>query len=160
MTFTINVNGKARQTALPGAMPLLWVLRDELGLLGTKYGCGAGVCGACTVLMDGAATRSCQVTLEDVGAAKVTTIEALGESRVGAALQSAWLEHDVMQCGYCQAGQLMSAAALLMERPKANRTEVAEAMNANICRCACYNRIGDAIATVAKKLEEGGNAAA
>ena len=160
MSFTINVNGKARQADLPGTMPLLWVLRDELGLLGTKYGCGAGVCGACTVHVDGAATRSCQLTLAAVGSAKITTIEAIGDTRVGAALQKAWLDHDVMQCGYCQAGQIMTAAALLKEKPKVNRTEAAEAMAGNICRCACYNRIGDAIATVAQTLRETGNAAA
>lgn len=160
MSFTINVNGKTHQTDLPGAMPLLWVLRDEFGLLGTKYGCGSGVCGACTVHVDGAATRSCQLTLGSVGNARITTIEGVGDTRIGAALQKAWLDHDVMQCGYCQAGQIMSAAALLVEKPKLNRTEAAEAMAGNICRCACYNRIGDAIATVAQQLAETGNAAA
>ena len=160
MSFTITINGKARQTDLPGAMPLLWVLRDEFELLGTKFGCGEGLCGACTVHVDGAATRSCQLKLGDVGIAKITTIEAIGETRVGAALQSAWLEHDVMQCGYCQAGQLMSATALLTNSPKPNRAEVAEAMAGNICRCACYNRIGDAVQAVALKLGESGDAQA
>ena len=159
MSFTITVNGKARQTDLPGEMPLLWVLRDEFGLLGTKYGCGAGLCGACTVHVDGAAQHSCQLTLASVGNARIVTIEGLGESKLGAAIQKAWLDHDVMQCGYCQAGQLMAAAALLAGKPKVSRTEAAEAMAGNICRCACYNRIGDAIATVARQLGESGHAA-
>lgn len=160
MSFTITINGKARQTDLPGEMPLLWVLRDEFELLGTKFGCGEGLCGACTVHVDGAATRSCQLKLGDVGTAKITTIEAIGETRVGAALQSAWLDHDVMQCGYCQAGQLMSATALLASNPRPNRAEVAEAMAGNICRCACYNRIGDAVQTVALRLAESDDAKA
>ncbi len=160
MSITVNVNGKDRTTDLPGEMPLLWVLRDEFQLLGTKFGCGAGLCGACTVHVDGAAVRSCSLPLQSVGKAKVVTIEAIGETRVGAALQKAWLDHDVMQCGYCQAGQIMNAAALLTEKPKVKRAEAAQAMAGNICRCACYNRIGDAIATVAQRLQESGNAAA
>ncbi len=160
MSITVNVNGKDRTTDLPGEMPLLWVLRDEFQLLGTKFGCGAGLCGACTVHVDGAAVRSCSLPLQSVGKAKVVTIEAIGETRVGAALQKAWLDHDVMQCGYCQAGQIMNAAALLTEKPKVKRAEAAQAMAGNICRCACYNRIGDAIATVAQRLQESGKAAA
>jgi isoquinoline 1-oxidoreductase alpha subunit len=156
MPYTINVNGRVRKVDVPGAMPLLWVLREELGLAGTKFGCGIAQCGACTVHVDGAAVRSCSYPVEALGKAKVTTIEAIGETRVGAALQQAWLDHDVMQCGYCQAGQIMQAAALLTENPKVGRDEAAQAMSGNICRCACYNRIGDAIAEVAANL--GGNA--
>jgi isoquinoline 1-oxidoreductase alpha subunit len=152
MPFVINVNGADRSVQLPGDMPLLWVLRDELGLLGTKYGCGIAQCGACTVHLDGVAARSCSIPLEAVGPAKVTTIEAIGKTPVGAALQQAWVEHDVMQCGYCQAGQIMTAAALLAQNPKLTRAGAAKAMNGNICRCGCYNRIGDAIAAVAQKL--------
>lgn len=158
MSTTINVNGKDRQTDLPGEMPLLWVLRDEFNLVGAKFGCGVAACGACTVHIDGAAVRSCSYPLESVGTGKVVTIEAIGETKVGAALQEAWLEHDVMQCGYCQAGQIMQATALLTENPKVTRGEAAQAMAGNICRCACYNRIGDAIVAVAAKLDGKRNA--
>ncbi len=158
MSTTINVNGKDRQTDLPGEMPLLWVLRDEFNLVGAKFGCGIAACGACTVHVDGAAVRSCSYPLASVGTGKVTTIEAIGETRVGAALQQAWLDHDVMQCGYCQAGQIMQATALLAEKPNVTRSEVAEVMAGNICRCACYNRIGDAIVAVAEQLGEKRNA--
>lgn len=155
MSFSINVNGKDRAVDLPGEMPLLWVLRDELGLTGAKFGCGVAACGACTVHVDGAAVRSCSYPLASVGQGKVVTIEAIGETKVGAALQEAWLAHDVMQCGYCQAGQIMQAMALLTENPKVTRGEAAQAMAGNICRCACYNRIGDAIVAVAASLDGG-----
>jgi isoquinoline 1-oxidoreductase alpha subunit len=156
MPYTIKVNGRDRKVDAPGEMPLLWVLRDELGLAGTKFGCGIAQCGACTVHVDGAAVRSCSFPVSAVGTAEVTTIEAIGETRVGAALQQAWLDHDVMQCGYCQAGQIMQAAALLTENPGVNRDEAAQVMSGNICRCACYNRIGDAIAEVAANLGSAG----
>jgi isoquinoline 1-oxidoreductase subunit alpha len=156
MGFTVNINGKDHRTDLPGSMPLLWVLRDEFTLLGTKYGCGAGHCGACTVHINGAAVRSCSLPLEAVKDAKVVTIEAIGDTPMGAALQQAWLEHDVMQCGYCQAGQIMQACALLKEKPSLTRKQAAEAMAGNICRCACYDRIGSAIAAVADKLARDG----
>lgn len=152
MSFKINVNGRDRDVDVPGEMPLLWVLRDELGLVGAKYGCGVAACGACTVHVDGAAVRSCSYPLASVGGAKVVTIEAVGETPVGAALQQAWLDHDVMQCGYCQAGQIMQACALLNEKPGVGRSEAAQAMEGNICRCACYDRIGEAIAAVSAKL--------
>lgn len=157
MPFVVNVNGKDRRADVPGDMPLLWVLRDEFGLLGTKFGCGIAQCGACTVHVDGVAVRSCSLPLEAVGTAKVTTIEGIGTSPIGAALEQAWIEHDVMQCGYCQAGQIMTAAAALAENSKLTRAEAVDALNGNICRCGCYNRIGDAVATAAQKLGEARN---
>ena len=145
MKYKLHINGEFHQIEAPAEMPLLWVLRDELGLVGTKFGCGAGLCGACTVHVDGAAQRSCQLPVGNVGQAKITTIEHVGESRIGARLQAAWLQVDVMQCGYCQAGQIMSAAALLAQTPQPTIDQVNSAMAGNICRCACYNRIQDAI---------------
>jgi isoquinoline 1-oxidoreductase alpha subunit len=153
MAFRLNINGAVREADVPGEMPLLWVLRDELGMVGTKFGCGAGLCGACTVHIDGAAQRSCQTPVSQVGAAKVTTIEHIGTTAIGAKLQEAWLEIDVMQCGYCQAGQIMSASALLGSTPKPSTTQIEEAMSGNICRCACYNRIHDAIRIAAGMTE-------
>jgi isoquinoline 1-oxidoreductase alpha subunit len=149
MTYRITINGKPHEIDAPGEVPLLWALRGELGLVGTKYGCGIGACGACTVHLDGEAARSCQVPLSSVGDARVTTIEALGETKIGARLQKAWLDHDVMQCGYCQAGQLMNASALLAKTPKPSATEIDSAMEGNLCRCACYGRIRTAIAEAA-----------
>lgn len=160
MAYVINVNGEDRQADLPGDMPLLWVLRDEFALLGTKFGCGIAQCGACTVHVDGLAVRSCSLPLEAVGSAKVTTIEGIGKSRVGAALQEAWINHDVIQCGYCQAGQIMTAAAALAAKPGMARAEATEAMNGNLCRCGCYNRIGDAVVAAAQKLGRARNGAA
>jgi len=149
MAFNVTINGEEREMDVPGEMPLLWVLRNELKMVGTKFGCGVGMCGACTVHLDGQAVRSCQTPVSAVGKAKVTTIEALSESAVGQALQQAWLEKDVMQCGYCQAGQLMSASALLASNPKPGAEQIDEAMAGNICRCACYTRIREAIALAA-----------
>ena len=128
---------------------LLDVLREHLGLVGAKFGCGVGLCGACTVHVDGVAQRSCSLPVGSIGKGEVTTIEALADSPVGKALQEAWLDVDVMQCGYCQAGQLMNAAALLKRNPKPNERQIDAAMNGNICRCACYGRIHQAIADVA-----------
>ena len=145
MTYKLAINGKVREVDAPADMPLLWVLRDELGLVGTKFGCGAGLCGACTVHVDGKAQRSCQTPVGTVGKAKITTIEHVGETAIGARLQEAWVEIDVMQCGYCQAGQIMSASALLAQTPKPNNQQINEAMEGNICRCACYTRISQGI---------------
>jgi isoquinoline 1-oxidoreductase alpha subunit len=136
-------------------MPLLWVLRDELGLVGTKYGCGKGLCGACTVHIDGAARRSCQVPIESIGSAKVHTIEHIGSTAIGARLQQAWLKIDVMQCGYCQAGQIMAASAFLAQTPRPTPGQIESAMAGNICRCGCYHRIRAAIGIAAGAVQEG-----
>ncbi len=153
MAFRVTVNGETREIDAPGDMPLLWALRNELGMVGTKFGCGIGMCGACTVHIDGQATRSCSMPLSAVADKDVSTVEALGESPVGQALQQAWLEDDVMQCGYCQAGQLMNATALLNNNPDPTDSEIDAAMQGNICRCACYKRIHAAIARVARDEE-------
>jgi isoquinoline 1-oxidoreductase alpha subunit len=149
MTYQVEINGERRELDVPGEMPLLWALRNELGMVGTKFGCGIAQCGACTVHIDGVAARSCSVPVSALAGKKVTTIEALAESPIGRQLQQAWLEEDVMQCGYCQAGQLMNASALLARNPKPSAQQIDAAMGGNICRCACYTRIRDAIAMVA-----------
>jgi len=145
---TITVNGKAQSVEAPDEMPLLWALRDELGLSGVKFGCGAGLCGACTVHVDGQPVRSCQTPVGTVGKGKVTTLEGLNDP-LAERLRKAWLEIDVMQCGYCQAGQLMSAHALLKSNARPSAEEIDAAMEGNICRCATYPRIRQAIAKVA-----------
>jgi len=143
-SYTIHVNGADHTIdALPD-MPLLWVLRDFLDLTGTKYGCGIGACGACTVIMDGEATRSCQVQIKDVASAKVTTIEGL-DVNGNHPVQQSWVTHDVPQCGYCQCGQIMSAVALLSKNPKPSDKEIDEAYAAQICRCGTYVRIREAV---------------
>lgn len=149
MTFKVSINGETRELDVPGEMPLLWALRGELDMVGTKFGCGVGQCGACTVQVDGVAQRSCSLPVSAIGEGKVTTIEGLGESELGRALQAAWLEEDVMQCGYCQAGQLMNASALLQRNPSPTARQIDAAMSGNICRCACYTRIRQAISEVA-----------
>ncbi len=149
MAFSVTINGETREIDAPAEMPLLWALRQELGMTGTKFGCGIGMCGACTVHVDGQATRSCALPVGSIGDRQVTTIEHLGQTPVGQALQQAWLDEDVMQCGYCQAGQLMTATALLNRNPSPSDTEISSAMQGNICRCACYTRIHRAIAQVA-----------
>ena len=145
MRYTLHVNGQDRSVDLDGDTPLLWVLRDALELKGTKFGCGAGLCGACTVHLDGHAVRSCQTPVSDVGKSAVTTIEGIGETAIGARLQKVWLDVDVVQCGYCQAGQIMSAAGLLAQGHVPSDEAITAAMNGNICRCATYTRIRQAI---------------
>lgn len=149
--FTINVNGKQHQVDVDPDTPVLWVLRDNLDLVGTKYGCGIAQCGACTVHLDGTAVRSCSVPVSSVGEAKITTVEGLSED-ANHAVQQAWLEHDVAQCGYCQAGQMMNAASLLSQNPNPSDKEIEDAMNGNICRCGTYVRIKAAIRTASEKL--------
>ena len=145
MAFKLNVNGKVLSADVDGDTPLLWVLRDTLGILGPKYGCGVAQCGACTVHIDGAPMRSCTIPVEGLGQSKIVTIEGVGASAVGKKVQAAWSELDVAQCGYCQAGQIMSASALLAEKPKPTDADIDEAMAGNICRCATYTRIRAAI---------------
>jgi isoquinoline 1-oxidoreductase subunit alpha len=145
MALIIEVNGVKRTLDVDGEMPLLWVLRDVLDLKGSKYGCGAGLCGACTVHLDGEPTRSCLTPISRVGTAKVTTIEGIGETLLGRRVQNAWLDVDVMQCGYCQAGQIMSAAALLAKTPRPSDRDIDSAMTGNVCRCCTYSRIRAAI---------------
>lgn len=144
MPYSIRVNGRATTVDVPPDMPLLWVLRDELGLKGTKFGCGIAQCGACTVHLDGKPVRSCQTPVSTVGSAAITTIEGLS-AEGDHALQTAWLEVDVPQCGYCQAGQLMSAAVLLAANPQPSDADIDRAMNGNLCRCGTYLRIRRAI---------------
>lgn len=150
VNFTLN--GVARSVDADPETPLLWVIRDELGLTGTKYGCGIALCGACTVQMDGFAVRSCSMPLEAAEGASITTIEGLN-GKVGEAVRTAWRELDVVQCGYCQSGQMMSAAALLAEMPKPTDEDIDTAMDGNVCRCATYVRIRAAIHRAADILE-------
>jgi isoquinoline 1-oxidoreductase alpha subunit len=145
MAFTVKVNGKTYSVDADGDTPLLWVLRDVLGMTGTKFGCGMALCGACTVHLDGVAIRSCITTIDSVGSAQVTTIEAIGETAAGAKVQRAWLDREVVQCGYCQSGQIMSAAALLASNPHPTDSDIDDAMSGNICRCGTYIRIREAI---------------
>ncbi|KIC14140.1 MULTISPECIES: (2Fe-2S)-binding protein [unclassified Leisingera] len=153
MPTDLRINGKTHQVNLPDDVPLLWVLRDEVGLTGTKFGCGVAACGACTVHIDGEAVRSCQVALSDVWG-EVTTIEGLGTPDAMAAIQQAWVEHQVAQCGYCQSGQIMQAASLLAENPAPSDAEIDEAMQGNLCRCGTYPRIRAAIHSAAQKMQE------
>ena len=148
--YNLKINGKNRQVDLDPSTPILWVLRDHLDMQGTKFGCGVAMCGACTVHLNGTAVRSCQLPVSAVGKQEITTIEGLsvkGDHPV----QKAWLEHDVAQCGYCQAGQMMSAAALLRDNPKPSDSDIDAFMSGNICRCGTYLRIKEAIKSAAKK---------
>jgi len=145
MPFDINVNGVKHSVDVDKDTPLLWVLRDVLGLTGTKFGCGIALCGACTVHVDGVPRRSCITRIDSLGTAQVRTIEALHTSPVGQALQKAWLDQEVVQCGYCQSGQLMSAAALLAGTPSPTDSDIDTVMSGNICRCGTYGRIRSAI---------------
>lgn len=149
MAFTLTVNGERRTADVDGDTPLLWVLRDTLGLVGAKFGCGAALCGACTVHLDGEPIRACVTPISEIGGKKVTTIEGIGKTPVGAKVQEAWKTIDVPQCGYCQAGQIMSASALLAAKPKPTDADIDEAMNGNLCRCATYIRIKKAIKVAA-----------
>ena len=148
-SIKLNVNGKQQVVDVDPKTPVLWVLRDHLNLVGTKYGCGIAQCGACTVLLDGNAVRSCSLPVSAIGSKKLTTIEGLSENG-DHPVQKAWLEHDVPQCGYCQAGQVMSAVALLNKNSKPTDEQIETAMQGNICRCGTYLRIKDAIKTASK----------
>ena len=147
---TLTVNGKPQTFDGDPEMPLLWYLRDVLQMTGTKFGCGMALCGACTVHIDGEATRSCITTIDSLGNSKVTTIEAIGETPAGKAIQKAWLDKEVIQCGYCQSGQIMSASALLASNPHPSDSDITDAMSGNICRCGTYNRIRAAIKQAAE----------
>jgi isoquinoline 1-oxidoreductase subunit alpha len=145
MAFTIKVNGRAHSVDVDDDTPLLWVLRDVLGMTGTKFGCGMALCGACTVHLDGTPVRSCITSIDSIGASEITTIEAVGATPAGARIQKAWLDLEVPQCGYCQSGQIMSASALLTDNPHPTDADIDDAMSGNICRCGTYIRIREAI---------------
>lgn len=151
MAQSLTVNGKSYQVDVPPEMPLLWVLRDSLGFTGTKFGCGMALCGACTVHVDGQPVRSCSTPISSVVSKRITTIEAVGADNVGKAVQAAWVDAGVPQCGYCQAGQIMSATALLKRNPKPSDADIDDAMGGNICRCGTYTRIRAAIKQAARQ---------
>nr|WP_287938934.1 (2Fe-2S)-binding protein [Algoriphagus sp.] len=149
--FNLNINGTSKQVDVDPSTPMLWVLRDHLDLVGTKFGCGIAQCGACTIHLDGNAVRSCQLPVSAAEGASITTIEGLSE-KADHPVQKAWMEHDVPQCGYCQAGQIMTAAALLQQNPNPSEEDIENAMNGNICRCGTYLRIKAAVKTAAQNL--------
>jgi isoquinoline 1-oxidoreductase alpha subunit len=152
-TYRLNVNGSQKTVDVDPSTPLLWVLREELKMTGTKYGCGISACGACTVHVGGVATRSCVVPVSLIGERPIVTIEGVGSDPVGRAVQSAWVEKDVVQCGYCQSGQIMSAVALLKATPKPTEANIEESMGGNLCRCATYVRIREAIMSASQKAK-------
>ena len=152
MPYQIAVNRTTHSVDVDGDTPLLWVLRDVLGMTGTKFGCGMALCGACTVHIDGAPTRSCITSVDSVGSSAITTIEAIGETPAGAKIQKAWLDLEVVQCGYCQSGQIMSASALLASNPHPKDSDIDDAMSGNICRCGTYVRIREAIKQAAQSI--------
>jgi len=151
--ITLNVNGKPVSVDADRDTPLLWVLRDHLGMTGTKYGCGMALCGACTVHVNGQPARSCSTPLGAAAGKRITTIEGIGQTKEGRALQDAWVANDVPQCGYCQSGQIMSAAALLAKVKRPTDAEIESAMNGNVCRCGTYNRIGLAVRQASRNLK-------
>ena len=152
-TYQLTINGRPREVNVDPSTPLLWVLREELKMTGTKYGCGVSACGACTVHLDGVAARSCMVPVSLIGKRAVVTIEAMNQDPVGRVVQDAWVAEDVVQCGYCQRGQIMSAVALLKHTPRPTDTNIDESMGGNICRCATYVRIREAIKVAARNLK-------
>jgi isoquinoline 1-oxidoreductase subunit alpha len=155
-TYQLNVNGERREVTVDPSTPLLWVLREDLKMTGTKFGCGISACGACTVHVGGVATRSCIVPISHVGDRPIVTIEAMSADPVGRAVQDAWVAEDVMQCGYCQSGQIMAAVALLKHAPRPSEQNIEESMGGNLCRCGTYPRIRAAIKSAATKLSKGG----
>ena len=156
MAYTIRVNGRVHGVDVDGDTPLLWVLRDVLGMTGTKFGCGRALCGACTVHLGGVATRSCVTPISSIGRSEITTIEAISRTAAGARIQKAWLDREVVQCGYCQSGQIMSATALLAKNPHPSDSDIDDAMSGNICRCGAYVRIREAIKRAAQSEAKGG----
>jgi len=155
MAIRLNVNGKTVDVKAEADSPVLWVIREELGLTGTKFGCGMALCGACTVHLDGKPVRSCSTPISAAAGKKITTIEAIGNTRTGKAVQAAWIGRDVPQCGYCQSGQIMSACALLGEKKKPTDADIDNAMSGNICRCGTYNQIRAAIKDASATLAKG-----
>jgi isoquinoline 1-oxidoreductase alpha subunit len=152
-TYQLSVNGERREVDVDPTTPLLWVLREELKMTGTKYGCGISACGACTVHLDGVATRSCVVPVSLIGNRPIVTIEGIGTDPVGRAVQNAWVDKDVVQCGYCQSGQIMTAVALLKDKPRPTDANIEESMGGNLCRCGTYVRIREAVKSASAQLK-------